>query len=142
MFRQRKLIAAFGIHCLLPQVRPRARREIEHGAGKQRIGGTIGRQDQADRFERFADNQRHPMLGRLQKKLAMNRRRKTGDYNGRHVLQRKLPFAFRSFARQLPVFTTQRALRRVYADDVVGHALIPVSRLLRILARPSLNALI
>ena len=91
-------------------------------AGKHRVRGTVGRQHQADRLERFADDERHALLGGFQKKLAVNGCRKTGDDDGRHILQRKFLFTFRRFAGQLAVSATQRALRRVYADDVVGHA--------------------
>jgi hypothetical protein len=104
-------------------MRPRARRQIEHGAGKKRVRRTIGREDQADRLERFTDNQRHALLGRLQKEFTMDGRRKTGDNNGRHVLQRELALnSIRRFACQLAVLATQRALRRVYADNMVRHA--------------------
>jgi hypothetical protein len=120
VFREGKLILAFGIHRPLPQKRPRARRQIEHGAGEKCIRRTIGRQDQTDRLERFADDERHALFGRLQKKFAMNGRRKTGDDNGSHILQRELALdTIRCFARQLPVFATERALRRVNADYVV-----------------------
>ena len=64
------------------------------------------------------------MFGGFKKKLAVNGRRETGDDNGRHILQRELLFPFRRFAGQLPVFTTKRALRRVYADDVVRHIVL------------------
>ena len=64
------------------------------------------------------------MLGRFKKKLAVDGRGKTGNDNGRHILQRELLFPFRRFARQLPVFAAKRALRRVYADDVVRHTFL------------------
>ena len=67
------------------------------------------------------------MLGGLQKQVAVNGRRETCNNNGRDVFQRQLLFAFRRFAGQLAVFATKRALRRVYADDVVGHEAMPVS---------------
>ena len=127
VFRQRELVLAFGVNGFLPQMRAGARREIEHGAGKNRVRGAIGRQHQADRLERFADDERHAMLGRFQKKFAVDGGRKTGDDDGCHILQRKFLFAFRRFAGQLPVPATKRALRRVNADDVVGHAAMPVS---------------
>jgi hypothetical protein len=65
------------------------------------------------------------MFGRFKKKLAVNGRRKTGDDNGRHILQRELALgSIRCFASQLPVLATERALRRVYADDVVRHIVL------------------
>ena len=122
MFRQCELVLAFRINRFHPESRPRFGREIEQRAGKQRVRGTVRRQHQADRLERFADDEGDAMLGRLQKQLAVNGCRKTGDNNGRHILQRKFLFTFRRFASQLAVSATKRALRRVYADDVVGHA--------------------
>ena len=56
----------------------------------------------------------------------MNARRETRDDNRSDILQRKLSFAFRRLARQLAVFATKRALRRVYADDVVGHVIVSI----------------
>lgn len=67
------------------------------------------------------------MFGGFQKQLAVNAGRKAGDDNRRYILQREFAFALRRFAGQLAVFATKRALRRVYADDVVGHDAIPVS---------------
>ena len=110
VFRQRELILAFGVNRLLPQVRPGARREVEHGAGKNRVRGAIGRQHQADRLERFADDERDAVLGGFQKKFAVDAGRKTGDDDGRHILQRKFAFAFRRFAGQLAVFATQASI--------------------------------
>ena len=107
-------------------------RQVEHRAGKQRVGGTVGGQHQADRLERFADDERDTVLGGLQKKLAVDAGREAGDDNGRDVLQRKFLFTFRRLAGQLAVFATKRALRRVYADDVVGHGAMPVSVFLTI----------
>ena len=114
----------------LPEQLPVLLRQREQGAREQRIRRAIGRQHEADRLERFADDQRHPMLGRFEEEMAVNGRREAGDDDGCDVLQRKLLFAFRRLARQLPVFATKRALRRVYADDVVGHAEMPVSGVL------------
>ena len=99
-------------------------RKIEHGTTQDCVCGTIRRENEADRFERFTDDERDAMLGRFQEKVAVNGRREAGDNNGRHILQRKFLFTFRCFAGQLAVFATKRALRRVYADDVVGHELI------------------
>src|SRR5688572_6431620 len=79
VFRQRKLVLTFGVYRLLPQVRPCARSKCEHRTGKDRIRRTIRRKHEADRFERFADDQRDAMFGRLEKKLAMNRSREAGD---------------------------------------------------------------
>jgi len=65
------------------------------------------------------------MFGSFKKKLAVNGRRETGDDNGRHILQGELALrSIRRLAGQLAVFATQRALRRVYADDVVRHAFL------------------
>ena len=127
VFRQRELVLAFRINRFHPECRPRFGGEIEQRAGKHRVRGTVGRQHQADRLERFADDERDAMLGGFQKKFAVNGCRKTGDDNGRHILQRELAFALRRFAGQLAVFATKRALRRVYADDMIGHDSMPVS---------------
>src|SRR5947207_14931962 len=70
------------------------------------------------------------MLGRLQKKIAMNRSREAGNNYGRHIFQRKFLFPFRRFAGQLPVPATQGALGRVDVDDVVGHDAMPVNGVL------------
>ena len=121
MLGQRQLILALGVNRFLPEMRPDARREIEHGAGKNGVGGAVGRDDQADRFEGFADDEGDAVLGGFQEKLAMDAGREAGDDDRCHVLQRQSAFAFRRFAGQLAVSATQGALRRVYADDVIGH---------------------
>ena len=82
------------------------------------------------------------MLGGFQKKFAVNGCRETSDNDGCHVLQRKFFFTFRRLARQLSVLATNRTLRRVYADDVVGHDAMPVKVFFRIVAFPFANALI
>ena len=132
VFGQRQLILAFGINGFLPQQRLGARREIEHGAGKHRIRRAVGREDEADRLERFTDDERDAMLGGFQKKIAVNACREAGDDNGRHILQRKFLFTFRRLAGQLSVPTTQGAVGGVNADDVVGHGFFsaPVSDVL------------
>jgi hypothetical protein len=96
-----------------------AGREPEHRAGKNGIRGTIGWKHQANRLERFADNERNTMLGRFQEKFTVDAGRKTGDDDGRHVLQRKFTFAFRRFAGQLSIPAAQTALWTINADNVV-----------------------
>ncbi len=132
VLRQRELILAFGVHRFLPERRPRLWRQVDHRARKHGVCGTIRRQHEADGLERFADDERDAVLGRFQKQFAVDDRRKTGDDDRCHVLQRKFAFTFRRFAGQLAVFATNRTLRRVYADDVVGHDAMPVSGVLTI----------
>ncbi len=72
VLRQCELILAFGVNGLLPEMCPGARREIQHRARKNRVRGTIRRQHQTHRLERFANDQGDAMLGGFQKKLAMN----------------------------------------------------------------------
>ena len=122
MLRERELVLTLGVNRLLPQVRAGAWREIEHRAGKNRVRRPICRKHKADRLERFTNDERDAVFGRFQKKFAVNGRRKTGDDNGCDIFQRKFAFAFRCFTSQLAVFATQRALRRVYGNNVVGHS--------------------
>lgn len=121
VFGQGKLILAFGINGFLPEGGTGFGREIDHRPGKDGVGGTIGRQHEADRLEGFTNDEGDTVLGGFQKEFAVDGRRETGDDDGCHVLQGKPLFPFRRFASQLAVFATKRALRRVYADDVVGH---------------------
>ena len=104
----------------------------------ERLAGS----DQADRFERLADNQRHALLGRLEKKLAMNDAEKlvmmmdatssSGSFfSPSAVLHVNCP------SRQLSEHCGVSMLTMWYdrrhesdeggsADDVVGHAPMPV----------------
>src|SRR5439155_21697380 len=59
--------------------------------------------------------------------MTVNIRRKTCDDDRRHILQGKDLglFVVAGLAYQLSVSATDRALRRIYADDVVGHGTCP-----------------
>lgn len=118
------LVAALGINGLLPHLQARRFAQVQQGTREQGVGGTIGREDEADGFERLADDQSYAVLGRFQEEMTVNGRREAGDDNRRDIFERKFPLAVGRFAGQLPILATERALRRINADDVVGHAIV------------------
>jgi hypothetical protein len=64
------------------------------------------------------------VLRRFEKEMTVQLRREAGDDDGGNILQRQRSrFRLtRNAASQLSVAATNRTLRRIYADDVVGHA--------------------
>lgn len=77
------------------------------------------------------------MLRRFEEQMTVHLRREAGDNDRGNILQREFLFPFRRFANQLPVSTTNRTLRAVYADDVIGHTGMPVSEVFKISNPPS-----
>ena len=74
------------------------------------------------------------MLGSLDNQFAVNCSGEAGDYDRGYIFNRQLLFTVSSLAGQLAVPATNRALWTIYADDVVGHGLIYVVRLVSITA--------
>ena len=74
LLRQRQLVHALGIHRLLPELRRGAGRQREERAGKQRVRRAVRGQHEGHWLERLADDERHAMLGGLEKQFAVNLR--------------------------------------------------------------------
>jgi hypothetical protein len=90
-------------------------------AGEQRVGRAAGRQQQRDRLEFLADDERDAVPRGLEKEVTVDARGKTRDDDRGDVLERKFLHRAVGGADELSVATRQIGLRGVDADDVVGH---------------------
>lgn len=113
------MVKAFAIDGCVPELLTDAGGKIDEGAGKQCIAGAVSGEDETDGFKGFADDKRDAVLGGLEKKIAVDGGRKTGDDNSRHILQRQASFTFLGFTGQLAVAAGQLTLRPINVDDVI-----------------------
>lgn len=90
-------------------------------AREQRVGCAAGGQQQRDRLEFFADDERDAVPRGFEKQVAVDARGKTRDDDRGDVFERELFRHAVGGADELPIPTRQIDLGCVDADDVIGH---------------------